>query len=193
MKDINKLDLLIFSIEKDMKDLNIKKSDLYHILNRNTVTNIFNDHTGSLDSLHKILDFINIKRRETMTNINKNVFFKCPTCGAIIETDENRKPLLETCKICQTAKDQFIMLPLKKIEFLNFDTKYSIVFAQQVDNPNNKVYLVYINSLNPRFSNFKIIRRMGDFIFPADYHLLETFFKTTDDYKMNPYPIHYAR
>lgn len=131
--------------------------------------------------------------------INNNVTYKCPTCGAIIAADENRNPVLEKCiepkeedKICETDKRKFIMQPLKRVVNPNYDLKYTVVLAEQVNFPSNKVYLIYRDIPNSRFSNFKIVQRINEYIFPPDYNLVEIFFKTTDVYKRNPFKIQSA-
>lgn len=54
----NKLDDLIYEIEAKMKRYNILKKELYVIINRNTVSKIFTNHEGTIETLRKIINYV---------------------------------------------------------------------------------------------------------------------------------------
>ena len=53
------IDDLIYNIEFEMLKKGIKKKDLYTIINRNTVSALFSKHEGNLDTLRKIINYVN--------------------------------------------------------------------------------------------------------------------------------------
>lgn len=54
----NKIDELIYEIEYRMLKNRIKKKELYNIVNRNTVTKLLIHHEGTIDTLRKVINFI---------------------------------------------------------------------------------------------------------------------------------------
>lgn len=59
---MNRLEFLIVSLEKEMKDKGIKKGDLYGIVTKETVASLFNKYKGTLATLSKIIDYVdNVK------------------------------------------------------------------------------------------------------------------------------------
>lgn len=61
-KNYNDIDELIFNLELKMSKKNIKKKDLYSVINRNTVTKLFSKHEGTIDTLRKVINYINNKK-----------------------------------------------------------------------------------------------------------------------------------
>lgn len=58
---MNRLEVLIAELEKEMKVKKIKKSELYNFLDKATVAKIFNKYAGTLDTLKKIIDYVDNK------------------------------------------------------------------------------------------------------------------------------------
>lgn len=58
---MNRIEILIAELEKEMKVKKIKKGELYNFLDRGTVARIFNQYTGTLDTLKKIIDYVDNK------------------------------------------------------------------------------------------------------------------------------------
>lgn len=54
----NKVDELIYEIEYKMLKNRIKKKELYNIINRNTVTKLLIHHEGTIDTLRKVINYI---------------------------------------------------------------------------------------------------------------------------------------
>lgn len=120
---MNRLDLLIYSLEQDMKDLKIKKKDLYSILHRNTVSTLFKLHVGSLESLHKIIDYIDkIKEdKEDIDFFEKSNFYKSPKemfKAKIIKSEANMILYKEKAEKAHSEEkfDEYIMFSEKAEE-----------------------------------------------------------------------------
>lgn len=58
---MNRVEMFVASLEKEMRDKKIKKGELYSLVTKETVARIFNQYTGTLDTLKKIADYIDSK------------------------------------------------------------------------------------------------------------------------------------
>lgn len=54
----NKVDELIYEITFKMMKNKIKRKDLYKIINRNTVTKLLSHHEGTIDTLRKVINYV---------------------------------------------------------------------------------------------------------------------------------------
>lgn len=55
---MNKVEIFIKSIEKQMKEKKIKKNELYHMYSPHTIASIFNSYKGNIKTLIEISDFV---------------------------------------------------------------------------------------------------------------------------------------
>lgn len=55
---MNRVELLIANLEKDMKKKRIQKKELYSIVTRQTVATLFNSYKGHLETLIKICEYV---------------------------------------------------------------------------------------------------------------------------------------
>lgn len=55
---MNKVEIFIKSIEKEMKEKKIKKSELYHMYSPNTIASVFNSCKGNIKTLVDISNFV---------------------------------------------------------------------------------------------------------------------------------------
>lgn len=58
---MNRLEILVKTLEKDMRAKGIKKKDLESVVNRNTISTIFNQYKGSMAALSRIINYIDSK------------------------------------------------------------------------------------------------------------------------------------
>lgn len=129
--------------------------------------------------------------------------YKCEKCKYLIEADDYLNLPIEKCPKCPAEKKDFILQPLEADSPEEVDgkfyRKYFFVYAEEMINPQNKIYILAEDESakkpvnKGKYSNFKVLKHYGPFIFSdinGDYGVIR-YFESTDIFKKQPLKIAY--